>query len=120
VDDDTELREVLAMLLEGMGYDVLAVQSGREALKLLVKDEIDLILIDMIMPEMGGYDFLVATEGLKTPPIIVCSGVRSPKLPRQVPVCPKNGCIDVLIRFVHEAIGPVTEIADETVSPAPG
>jgi two-component system cell cycle sensor histidine kinase/response regulator CckA len=51
VDDDPMQCEVLLRLLNNLGYDGRAVESGEEALRLLEKEPFDLIIIDMIMPE---------------------------------------------------------------------
>ena len=58
VDDDTDLREVVADVLTDEGYHVVAAPGAREALRLLEQGERpDLILLDMMMPEMDGRQF---------------------------------------------------------------
>jgi signal transduction histidine kinase/DNA-binding response OmpR family regulator len=58
VDDQPESRELLRRLLEKEGYRVVEAANGREALASLDTDRPALILLDMIMPEMGGLEFL--------------------------------------------------------------
>ncbi len=57
VVDDTALNvKLLADLLGAQGYDVLTASSGRQALALLEKEDLDLVLLDVVMPEMSGYE----------------------------------------------------------------
>jgi two-component system cell cycle sensor histidine kinase/response regulator CckA len=56
VDDEEIILEVSKELLEGMGYRVLTARNGKEAVEVYRKnqDEIDIVLLDMVMPNMGG------------------------------------------------------------------
>ena len=57
VVDDTALNvKLLADLLGAQGYDVLTASSGRQALALVEKEDLDLVLLDVVMPEMSGYE----------------------------------------------------------------
>jgi len=58
IDDDKDLRFNLSSILKDEGYDVLAVEDGREALKILQGDCPDLVLLDMRLPEMDGMKIL--------------------------------------------------------------
>src|SRR3989344_1097897 len=54
VDDEKDITTSVKMLLDNMGYSVTTVNSGKEALQALQKDKFDLVLLDMLMPEMSG------------------------------------------------------------------
>jgi DNA-binding response OmpR family regulator len=56
VDDTPKNIKLLADLLEAKGYRVLTASSGGEALKKLESDKPDLVLLDVVMPEMSGYE----------------------------------------------------------------
>jgi DNA-binding response OmpR family regulator len=56
VDDDEMVRIALVELLKPEGYDVLAVSSGMVALEKLEVETFDLMLLDIIMPEMDGIE----------------------------------------------------------------
>ena len=56
VDDDEMVRMALVELLKPEGYDVFAVSSGLLALEKLEEETFDLMLLDIIMPEMDGID----------------------------------------------------------------
>jgi DNA-binding response OmpR family regulator len=58
VDDDPEMRALLKSYLAGEGFLVTTAGDGREALFLARERNPDLIILDLMMPEMGGYEFL--------------------------------------------------------------
>jgi len=55
-EDDANLRQGLIDLLEGEGYEVFPAGDGRQALECFRQEGPDLILLDVMMPEMSGYD----------------------------------------------------------------
>ncbi|RXR28593.1 cell cycle two-component system response regulator CpdR [Sphingobium fluviale] len=55
-EDDDAMRQYLARALERSGYDVVSVDRGTEALPLLETDRFDLLLTDIVMPEMDGIE----------------------------------------------------------------
>jgi len=58
VDDDQELRENIVEILKAEDFDVRTAANGEEALDLLSETGFDLVLLDLIMPKMGGMDVL--------------------------------------------------------------
>ena len=65
VDDRAENLLVLEGVLEPCGYQLLKARSGPEALRLLLKQEIDLVLLDVQMPEMDGFEVARLIHGKK-------------------------------------------------------
>ena len=63
VDDEEAIREVVATLLEAKGYQCAVVGNGRAALEHLQKNSLDLVLSDMVMPEMDGLKLLEWLRG---------------------------------------------------------
>jgi two-component system cell cycle response regulator len=59
VDDDWMNREVLQAHLESVGYRVLTANSGPVALELAAANEVDLVLLDVRMPGMDGYEVCI-------------------------------------------------------------
>src|SRR5256885_14842399 len=55
-EDDTSMREYLQRALQRVGYDVAAVGCGTEAMPLLETEHFDLLLTDIVMPEMDGIE----------------------------------------------------------------
>jgi CheY-like chemotaxis protein len=60
VDDDGELRENIAEVLGGFGFETVAAGNGEEALARLEASEFDLVLLDLVMPGMGGMETLAS------------------------------------------------------------
>ena len=58
VEDDTDLNAAYKIILEREGYDVKSAFNGKEALSTLKSFEPNLILLDLLMPIMGGLEFL--------------------------------------------------------------
>jgi CheY-like chemotaxis protein len=75
VDDTREVREVIEAVLQAAGYKVLTLEDGRGVAKLLDRQHIDLVLTDLLMPEMDGFA-LIKEIRPKWPslPIIAMSG----------------------------------------------
>ena len=55
-EDDTSMREYLQRALQRVGYEVSAVGCGTEAMPLLESEQFDLLLTDIVMPEMDGIE----------------------------------------------------------------
>jgi len=72
VDDDEMVLMALDELLKPEGYDVQTVSSGAEALKRLDEDGYDLLMLDLIMPEMNGFD--------------LCKQIREKEKYKEVPI----------------------------------
>lgn len=73
VDDEQGIREVLSGILEDEGHEVFAVEDGIEGLQLLKTEPIDLVLLDVWLPNMGGIDVLkrIKTDYPETQVIII-------------------------------------------------
>jgi two-component system cell cycle response regulator CpdR len=69
-EDDSSMREYLARALERVGYAVKAVGCGTEAMPLLEAESFDLLLTDIVMPEMDGIE-LAQKAGVIDPSIRV-------------------------------------------------
>ncbi|WP_300974385.1 cell cycle two-component system response regulator CpdR [Sphingomonas sp. LHG3406-1] len=69
-EDDSSMREYLARALERVGYSVKAVGCGTEAMPLLEAESFDLLLTDIVMPEMDGIE-LAQKAGVIDPSIRV-------------------------------------------------
>ncbi len=71
VDDKQELRTLLKSYLTQEGFEVATAADGREALFVAREGKPDLIILDLMMPEMGGYDFMRAYNREADTPIII-------------------------------------------------
>ena len=76
VEDSVAQREMIKTLLEGSGLSVTAVSNGFDALKHIQGDPPDLILLDIVMPEMNGYEVcrrIKSDDTTKSLPVVMCS-----------------------------------------------
>jgi CheY-like chemotaxis protein len=74
VDDDAKAREILAAYLAEQGCQALRAPGGREAIEMARAERIDLILLDLMMPEVSGFDVidaLSADSRTNTIPIVI-------------------------------------------------
>ncbi len=76
VDDEEDLRDILEMMLTRMGVKVQLASNGREAIELLKKEEVDLVISDISMPIMDGVTLLRELRNLtiSQPHFIFISG----------------------------------------------
>ena len=72
-DDERDIRSVLALYMEDAGYEVVEAADGKEALEVLQSQEIDLCLLDIMMPELDGYQVLKRIRETSDVPVIVIS-----------------------------------------------
>jgi CheY-like chemotaxis protein len=75
IDDDPVLRRVVTLALEAVGHSVLRCENGRKAVAYLEHDHADLLITDIVMPEMDGVETLRAARQLDPDlPILAISG----------------------------------------------
>ena len=80
VDDDTNIRMFLQAVLENAGYGVLTATNGRHALEVMDKEHVDLVVLDIMMPEMDGYEFTkTLREADNNLPILMVSAKQLPQ-----------------------------------------
>ncbi len=58
VEDDTSLREIYSIRLTAEGYEVVSASDGEEALAVAVREKPDLVISDVMMPKISGFDML--------------------------------------------------------------
>lgn len=58
VDDDPSIRALIRLYLEGAGYAVIEAADGRRAMQALAGQAVDLVVLDIFMPEMDGLEVL--------------------------------------------------------------
>lgn len=75
-EDEPDIRELVAFTLRFSGYEVVSASNGEEAVQLASREVPDLILMDVRMPRMTGYDacrVMKANEDLKDIPVVFLS-----------------------------------------------
>lgn len=114
VDDSSANILLIDNFLQSEGYEVVTCFTGREALDLLSTSKVDLILLDLMMPDIDGLQVLKtvrSTEATKDLPIIIISAVGEPEKIQEVKsygisdyiIKPIN--FDVIFERVQKVIG---------------
>lgn len=83
VDDDTDLADMLKLRIEAEGYEFMSARDGREMLEILKIKKPDLILLDIMLPNMDGYSAIREMrkdERLAGIPVIVLSAKEKKKM----------------------------------------
>ena len=79
-EDDKNTRRFLRAVLEDGGYRVLTAGDGREAMEILDREYVDLVVLDVMMPRMDGYEFTrLLREGRSTLPVLMVSAKQLPQ-----------------------------------------
>ncbi len=114
VEDEDSIREVIRDVLEDRGFRVTSARNGAEALRMLDTIRPDVLVLDLLMPVMHGWDFMESyvekTDGHAIPIVVVSV---NPALPRSFnrfgvrQVVSKPFDVDVLIDAVEQAIPSV-------------
>ncbi|MBK0006608.1 MULTISPECIES: response regulator transcription factor [Priestia] len=73
IDDDEQIRNLIAIYLENEGFEALKVSNAVSGLALLEEQEVDLIILDIMMPHMNGIDAAFKIREEKNMPIIMLS-----------------------------------------------
>jgi CheY-like chemotaxis protein len=112
VDDSPTIRKVVLSLLEARGYQTLAAADGRQALSVLRGAQVDMILLDFVMPAMNGYQFcreLRSDPALKHLPVVLMSA-KGDKIRGQF--VQQTGAVDAITKpFDPRALHAVVESA---------
>lgn len=113
VEDDGFLASIYAQKLELEGFDVVFATNGEDGLKLADKDHPDLILLDLLMPKMDGFEMLAtlkANTATKDIPVLILTNVGQRD---DVERCMKLGAAGYVIKahsLPHETVKRVKEI----------
>ena len=73
VEDDARIRSVIRMALDGEGYDVVDVGSGEDALRVFGARAIDLVVLDLMLPDINGFDVCRRLRHESGVPILILS-----------------------------------------------
>ena len=96
IDDQPGELKMVKMVLEGADYDVVCVHSGREGVEVIKNSTFDLVLIDVIMPDMGGIEVLgEIKKSNPCLPVVMMTGYASVSMAVQAI---KLGALDYLVK----------------------
>jgi DNA-binding response OmpR family regulator len=112
VDDESDIREAVAEALSYEGYEVVTAGDGAEALRVCRRDHPDVILLDLMMPGMNGWDFRRTQrveEGISAIPVVVVSALGRVGTIDATAFLPKPFSLDELLATVRRLGGPATQ-----------
>ena len=75
VDDEERILHFLTSKLKASGYDVVTAQNGQEALERMASQQPDLVVLDLLLPKMHGFDVLRDLRSFSSVPVIVLSAL---------------------------------------------
>ena len=129
VEDDANLREIYSIRITAEGYDVVSAGDGEEALAVAVREKPDLILSDVMMPKISGFDMLdilrstPETASIKVVMMTALSAEdqrqRGERLGADRYLVKSQVGIEDVINTIHEVLGDRATPAPEA-TPAPG
>jgi DNA-binding response OmpR family regulator len=114
VDDDRSTRELLACVLEEEGHDVRAASGGREALAMAHDWRPDLIMLDLVMPDLDGWSFRAEQRmsQIADIPVLVLTAVSYPEIHADslvAPIISKPFDLNHLLDVVQELLAPAQD-----------
>ena len=131
VEDDASLREIYGIRIAAEGYEVVSAGDGEEALAMAVREKPDLILADVMMPKISGFDMLdilrstPETANIKVVMMTALSGddqrQRGESLGADRYLVKSQVGIEDMVNAIHEVLGDqpaATVAAEPTASPA--
>lgn len=101
VDDDNAITELLAMLLRTHGYEVLTANSGEEAIKFIKEKNPHVVVLDLMMPVMDGWQVCKRVRAFSNVPIVILSALDDPAL---IASALDAGADDYLVKPVSSSI----------------
>lgn len=120
IDDDPQVRTVLKGFLQIGGHRVIEAENGRQAQKLLLDDQVDLVITDIVMPESDGFEVIMSSARQDSPLKIIAITGGSPNLTQQtlLTIAQRMPVNKVLAKPVTcEAL--LTAVQDALAAPAP-
>ena len=131
VEDDKSLREIYGVRLQAEGYTIISAGDGEEALAIAIKERPDLIVSDVMMPKISGFDMLdilrstTETKNIKVIMMTALSSddqrARGEQLGADRYLVKSQVGIEDVVRTVHEVLGdaPVAPVQNSFAPPAP-
>ena len=72
-EDNSVLNEIMQIELKALNYDVIVAKNGREALEMATSKSADLIIMDLMMPELDGFQAASEIRAIQRPKLPRCS-----------------------------------------------
>jgi DNA-binding response OmpR family regulator len=80
IDDDAAVTDLLSLLLKSQGFDVTATNNSSDGLTLIREKSPDLVVLDLMMPEIDGWEVCKSVRAFSQVPIIILSALNDPSM----------------------------------------
>lgn len=80
IDDDAAVTDLLSLLLKSQGFDVAATNNSSDGLTMIREKNPDLVVLDLMMPEIDGWEVCKAVRAFSQVPIIILSALNDPSM----------------------------------------
>lgn len=101
IDDDLAITELMSMLLKTHGFDVITTNSGAEGIRLVEQKKPNVVLLDLMMPDIDGWQVSKAVRGFSNVPILILSAINDPSMVASVL---DAGADDFLVKPVPSSV----------------
>ncbi len=124
IEDDKEIATTLRSVLEAAGYSVSYAPNGKEGQRLIEEGRPDLVITDMMMPQLGGFPVLEFLKQMQDPPKVIMitanEGGRHKAYAEMLGVSDylrKPFAMDVMLESVERALSRNSSPADDSPKP---
>jgi CheY-like chemotaxis protein len=127
VEDDTNLSDIYKARLEAEGFEIVSAKDGEEALAIAVKEHPDLVISDVMMPKISGFDMLDilrGTDGIKGTKVIMMTALgqsedkeRAEKLGADRYLVKSQVTLEDVVKTVHDVLGDNSTAAPSIATP---
>lgn len=80
IDDDIAITELMSMLLKTHGFDVMTTNNGLDGVKIVQEKSPNVVLLDLMMPDMDGWQVCKAIRSFSNTPILILSAINDPRM----------------------------------------
>lgn len=80
IDDDIAITELMSMLLKTHGFEVMTTNIGADGVKMVQENLPNVVLLDLMMPDMDGWQVCKAIRGFSNTPILILSAINDPRM----------------------------------------
>jgi len=80
IDDDSAVTDLLSLLLRSHGFEVVATNNSTEGLTMIRDNAPDVVILDLMMPDMDGWQICKAVRDFSQVPIIILSALNDPSM----------------------------------------
>ena len=101
IDDDLAITELMSMLLKTHGFEVITTNSGADGIRLVKEKLPNVVLLDLMMPDLDGWQVSKAIRAFSNVPILILSAINDPTMVASVL---DAGADDFLVKPVPSSV----------------